>query len=153
MHQFFSLQINIVMSHLRKDLKHRTAFQQGPVSAANHSDGQVSSPKTSEQMINTPSLFEPAFCFYIIFNRLFKWTLQTFDQRRHNNEIRHLQRLKVAVDINPEIKKSAIDSSKCIFILIKWNQIRSHNTSLALYWNWPAVQCTSNYVACCILLC
>lgn len=30
-------------------------------------------------------------------------------------------------------RKSAIDSAKCIFILIKRNQIRSGNTSLTLY--------------------
>lgn len=102
-----------------------------------------------------PSLPEPASCFYSSSNWLFKLTLQPFDQLRHINKLSLCCRCYGWKNllILPPHQKSAIDSSKCIFILIKQNQIRSRNTSLTLYWNWPAVQCTLNSAVWSFLLC
>lgn len=146
--------MSLHLGGLRKDPKLCTVFCFN--AAANHCSNQSG---IKEEMITPPPpLPEPASCIYSSSNWLFKWTLQPFDQLRHINKLSLCCRCYgwknlLILPPPPPHQKSAIDSQECIFILIKQNQIISRNTSLTLYWNWPAVQRTLNSAVCCCLLC
>lgn len=136
------LQINIFMSQwLKQRAKTKSALRISPASL----------PVDVGRMTRTPSLFEPVPTLPVptlvlidYLNELCKLSISCIILTKSASAAAAdaAERICWSHTTTPQKRKSAIDSAKCIFILIKRNQIRSRNTSLILYWNWPAVQCT-----------